>query len=478
MDISNPSVFASASEYVYQNHLSKPYRDAPGEVYPKGSGTSQKVYRPNHGLAHSIRKAIHLNSIFPMYTACGLPTIFPVNGVTWQLERDLIYLKLALLFSVTGRESEISHVDNEKLYDSYRKASADNFERWVNANLAYPNRDKIKEFKAVIYTPHYSSSKPYYDAMRSLFRICHQVDLLRCYNHDEWKNVLSVIAKSLRISSNHQFISQIEGYSLRCLRATGDQVFSMGERYNFERFCSSSTSVSTCLHYLAHVTLPKIQPPPSTPMHPSTQKGVEYYEAKQYSKAISCFNDAIKSQDARAYYMLGSMSYNGEGVPKDLEKAEQYFRVSAAKGYEKANRALNIVKQEALKEITKQMQQVNVGSSGDALYEQGVTLYNSGRHIDAVKCFDQARLAGNARANFMIAYCYFKGHGVHQNYEKTIQFLRVALQHKLPEAYGLMGVCLINGNGCQTNRKLAIEHWTVGAHKGDQRSKEMLKIYQ
>jgi hypothetical protein len=67
----------------------------------------------------------------------------------------------------------------------------------------------------------------------------------------------------------------------------------------------------------------------------SEGKGQLYYDRGYY-----WLNNAALEDDARAMYYLGLMFVNGDGVPKDLNRARWWFKKSAAKGNRDAQKIL------------------------------------------------------------------------------------------------------------------------------------------
>ena len=65
-----------------------------------------------------------------------------------------------------------------------------------------------------------------------------------------------------------------------------------------------------------------------------------YYSKGDYSKALPYLEEAAKRGSAKAEYSLGYMYQNGEGVSKDLGKAQEYYSSAADKKHTKAKAAL------------------------------------------------------------------------------------------------------------------------------------------
>jgi TPR repeat protein len=62
------------------------------------------------------------------------------------------------------------------------------------------------------------------------------------------------------------------------------------------------------------------------------QKAIQYFESKQYAKALPLLEELAKSGNKAAMYRLAYIYENGLGVPKDFKKAAHWYK-EAAKTY-------------------------------------------------------------------------------------------------------------------------------------------------
>ena len=62
------------------------------------------------------------------------------------------------------------------------------------------------------------------------------------------------------------------------------------------------------------------------------RKGDEYYNAKQYAKAVECYRIAAEQGFARAQCNLGFKYYSGWGVTQDYAEAVRWYRKAAEQG--------------------------------------------------------------------------------------------------------------------------------------------------
>ncbi|MNG52499.1 Sel1 repeat protein [compost metagenome] len=76
------------------------------------------------------------------------------------------------------------------------------------------------------------------------------------------------------------------------------------------------------------------------PLTDLLQQANSNYENGDFEKSIPYLLEAANRGNARAQYSLGYMYQKGEGVQKDIDKAKEYYQLSAKQGHVKAKSAL------------------------------------------------------------------------------------------------------------------------------------------
>ncbi len=69
--------------------------------------------------------------------------------------------------------------------------------------------------------------------------------------------------------------------------------------------------------------------------------GLKSYMERDYAKALKTFEAAAKKKDGCAQFQLGMLHMYGRGTKKDDAKAREWFKKSAANGFEKAQMQLS-----------------------------------------------------------------------------------------------------------------------------------------
>ncbi len=92
------------------------------------------------------------------------------------------------------------------------------------------------------------------------------------------------------------------------------------------------------------------------------------------------------------------------------------------------------------------------------IYPKSKTIFKS--------LFEQAE-HGDAEAQLRLGYCYEKGNGVEQNYEKAIEWYTKSAEQGNVSAMYYLGYCYQEGRGVEQNYKKSVELYTKSAEQGN-----------
>lgn len=216
--------------YVYENHLSKPFKEthlsSSDAELTKGKHI---VYRPNHGLAHTLRVVTYLEPVIEYYKNYASEKLF--RDFCSSLTNDQVLdIQTALLFSVSGRESELSFSEAPEIYNGYREASAQQFEKFAHSRNY--STEKIKLYRDLIRF----MGNPLFLNMAStdeqkfiyyLMNLSHKLDLMRCYSAERYmKSIDAAISSTVRpsIYQGHN-LNKLLHFVTASLDATGDRLY-------------------------------------------------------------------------------------------------------------------------------------------------------------------------------------------------------------------------------------------------------------
>ncbi|NNM60279.1 MAG: NAD-dependent ubiquitin ligase [Legionellales bacterium] len=252
-------------EYV-NSYLRKTFDLAYYDMYPldweiTDNTSGIVINRPNHGLPHTAR------------TAYIVPTVVAYFANFSNLQcnftmKDIIKMQIVLLFAVVGRKNDMGYADNQEVYKTFRLASANAFESFINNTPKYKNLFKddaeIKQYKNIVID---FANPSYSDALRVILRQCHCLDLPRCYEEPEFNQK---VRNPLNGYLGKNKADELIDYSNKLLVATGDRILMKNKHYKFPLFEQCSHNIDICLEKISQVPAPI----PDKKMTPSQGFGV------------------------------------------------------------------------------------------------------------------------------------------------------------------------------------------------------------
>jgi hypothetical protein len=228
--LSVPCIYAA--KYVYEHYLSKEYPKA--ELWPQelSCGSKDKVtYRPNHGLAHTLRCAMYVPYVLEAY--CKQKKI--------DLSARIEDIQLAILFYVAGRGNEMGSGDNKEMYQEFRKNSALAFEKYIKEKLPKPHLQIYKDILRENADPKDVVALH----IQLIMRLAHNLDSLRCFEKPVFQSVCMELSDHL----GGEAVNKLTTLAEACVVATGDRVMGGINRQdrNGELFFNCSRNVDVCL---------------------------------------------------------------------------------------------------------------------------------------------------------------------------------------------------------------------------------------
>jgi TPR repeat protein len=205
------------------------------------------------------------------------------------------------------------------------------------------------------------------------------------------------------------------------------------------------------------------------------------YGAFQRGLYLTAFHEATKrideKNDPKAMTLLGELYADGLGVPNDDKKAEEWYRLAAARGDREAMFALAMFRltgrgapqnrPEAVKLLSDAAKLGHIVASYDLalLYLEGQMLpQDFGRAAELMK---MAADAGNPQAQYALATFYKDGRGVKQDVQESTRWLGLAARAGYTDAEIEYGIALFNGTGTPKNERAAGEFFIKAARKNN-----------
>lgn len=169
--------------------------------------------------------------------------------------------------------------------------------------------------------------------------------------------------------------------------------------------------------------------------------GMKAMLAKDYSGAVAAWREGAAAGNAASQHGLGLMALDGDGMPRSLEQARQWFQQAADQGYVESQTLLALM--------------MLYGEGGEKDSAKGWQLLNA------------AAAKGDARAQYELGRRYRWGDGIKQDYVQALQWLQKAADQGQAEAMAQLGAMYRNGLGT-TKDVTQAQFWNLrGAMHGN-----------
>lgn len=160
---------------------------------------------------------------------------------------------------------------------------------------------------------------------------------------------------------------------------------------------------------------------------------------KDISKAIEWYTKAANEGSTEAMYHLGLLYYDGTDISQDYAKAVEWVRKAADKGYV--------------------MAMVDMG----ILYEVGKAIAQD--YTLAKQWYEKAAEKGSLTAMNNIGRLYANGYGVEQDYKKAMEWFQKAADKGLVNAIGNIGQMYYEGKGVTKDYAVALQYFERAEQK-------------
>lgn len=231
------SVLKQAGQYAYDNFLKNGYKEADKRFrFDKELPVGDKILpRPNHGLAHTLRVAMYVPEV--VNSLLKSPQ-FTEKKAIQNLNMEKV--QIALAFAIVGRENDSGYTENPVRYMQYRDASVTAFQDYCKT-LSDPKftQAEIQQYSKSLRDFGNPAMK---DPLSVLIKVCHKLDLPRCYKPDQYAHAMADVKPYV---SNSELV-KLEKYVSDCIDATGDRKVGY-QNYDKEKFYKVSTDVDLCM---------------------------------------------------------------------------------------------------------------------------------------------------------------------------------------------------------------------------------------
>lgn len=173
-----------------------------------------------------------------------------------------------------------------------------------------------------------------------------------------------------------------------------------------------------------------------------------YGVEKNFTEAVKWYRLGAEQGLADAQYDLGDMYYNGYGVEKNYAEALKWYKKSADQGYRSAENSMGLM----------------------YLYGHGVP-ENDG---EALKWFKKSAEQGYPTAEYNVGCMYESGYGVEKDYTEALKWFRKSADNGYASAQNKLGDFYYSGSGVEQSYSEAAEWYRKSAEKGNSEAQKNL----
>ena len=176
-----------------------------------------------------------------------------------------------------------------------------------------------------------------------------------------------------------------------------------------------------------------------------------------------------QNDNTEAQYKLALAYETGDGVPKDLAEALNWYRKAAEQGHAEAQKKLRV--NELLLNAQKgdPQAQLELGKA----YETGDGVPKD--ISEALNWYRKAAEGEHAEAQYYLGYCFEYGRGISQNFTDAVNCYRKAAEQGHPGAQYKLALALETGSGVTRDFAEAANWYRKAAEQGTAEAKEALE---
>lgn len=209
-----------ALAYAHKHYLSKEYKETPSEI----KINHRTIFRPNHNVTHVFRVMNAITLVLNYFKEHAKDLKFRefCNSIS---AKNIEWLRIAAVFSITGRESEISASEDIERYNQYRISSAKHFKLFVKKTRDINKKEiktKLERMHHVVRymgNPHYEQDNEDLAAINGteneterelrkfyfrILTIAHKLDLARCYGANQFSKSMEYCLDLSEITPSQQ----------------------------------------------------------------------------------------------------------------------------------------------------------------------------------------------------------------------------------------------------------------------------------
>ena len=197
--------------------------------------------------------------------------------------------------------------------------------------------------------------------------------------------------------------------------------------------------------------------------------------SQNYEKAANYFRMSAERGFAEAQYMLGRCYYEGNGVEEDNDQAVAWLEKATKQEHARAYKLLGDCyyggygKPKSESKAIECYQFAADRNDFEAMRMLGVVYFDQEKYDKAFVNFKKAADLGDNDSQFMTGYCYQNNYGVRKssdNYAKALDYYQKAANDFNPLASAMLGYFYREGLGCSPNATVSADKYENAARWG------------
>jgi|GEM_PF-1266698 len=315
-------------------------------------------------------------------------------------------------------------------------------------------------------------------------------DDVKAYANDENELAQSLMPGMTLINTqfsyieNQPFITLVSQGEITRANATLEVVMAQSQIFYKDKLitltCMSepnrrSKIEALCNQIINSVVFPDLYIAVSTP-EKDLDQGLAAYNNGDYATALAKWKPLAEAGGPSAQYYLGLVYFNGQGVPKNLSKAMEWFRLAAEQGILDAQTQIGFAYRNGLgvtqdnQEAAKWYFMAAEQGFAPAQFNLGI-MYRNGWGVTqdykkAVKWYLLAAEQGHANAQYNLGFAYRHGRGIAQDLEEAVRWYQMAGEQGFADAQSNLGFMYQNGLGVPQSYNSAVKWFRLAADQG------------
>lgn len=195
-------------------------------------------------------------------------------------------------------------------------------------------------------------------------------------------------------------------------------------------------------------------------------------------EAVKWFKKGVDAGSDDAYFYLGKCYEEGLGVTRDLQEAARLYDWASKRNYDDRSAKAYIEVKKMIKEESQAPKKAldTQKKKVETPAQQPVVKETTPKEPKKVAKHRKAAEDGDAKAQFDLGLCYYKGEGVEIDYTEATKWFKKSAEQEYAPGQEILGYCYYKGEGVEQNYDQAVIWLSKAAHQGNARAQNNLGV--